>query len=295
MEPRLRGLPAGLLDQPFYGWARAVVTDPARFLLGDRLRDRIEQAIAQCDYLLVIISPNSLKSRWVKLELDSAMVRELENQKIVVIPTLLGGVRTGDLSLDLRGKHCLDFRTQDRYLPNLERLEKLCQLDLEENQKILRAAYKKEADFLFEPWRILWPSEETPELFAYKSPNGADGICRIERINLQNEKVVILCEDINSNPGMSITNCIEYLATQICDQYDIGPEKLVLITHHDTWYSHDNEWVLVSFEQRPPEHIFGDPNWEVMTVEDWRALGFRPRKRRAKDKPSSGVIWYSRR
>jgi hypothetical protein len=31
VEPRSRGLPGGLLDQPFYGWAGSVLEDSARF------------------------------------------------------------------------------------------------------------------------------------------------------------------------------------------------------------------------------------------------------------------------
>jgi len=38
-------------------------------------------------------------------------------------------------------------------------------------------------DYFFEPWRaIAWLEERRPFLFAYKSPNRCDGVCKIERL-----------------------------------------------------------------------------------------------------------------
>ena len=262
---------------------------------GDRLRDRINDAIPRCNYFVVVFSPNSINSSWVKLELDSASIRELESKEVVVIPALFGHIADTEIPQDLKGKKYLDFRDRKKYAGNLEDIAKLFEPNIGENQKSLRKLAKKDMEFIFKPWRILWSEEEKPELFAYKSPNRFDGVCRIERINLPDGRIVIMCEEVNENPGKSITNCIEYLALQVCEQYDIDPKQLVLLTHHDTWYSADNEWMLVNFARIPPENSFQEPSWQEMTEADWRSLGFRPRKRRVKNRPVSGVIWYRRK
>ena len=77
---------------------------------GDRLRDKIAQGITRCDRLLVLLTPHSINSSWVRVELDSAMIRELESNSVVVVPTLYGKIVVEDIPLDLRGKLYLDFR-----------------------------------------------------------------------------------------------------------------------------------------------------------------------------------------
>ncbi len=153
---------------------------------------------------------------------------------------------------------------------------------------------KGRMDFLYKPWKLIWQIEENPELFAYKSPNYCDGICRIERINLLDDRVVVICEEIDGNPGMSVTNAIEYIAFQICEQFNINPKQLVLIEHYDTWYCNEDEWNLVIFKKMPPESNFQGPEWKPMTNEDWRSLGFRPRQRGSKRRkqPTSLIRRY---
>jgi hypothetical protein len=148
---------------------------------------------------------------------------------------------------------------------------------------------------LHKPWRINYPAEEKPLLFAYKSPNRFDGICRIEQINLPDERTVVICEQIDENPGISITNAVEYIAEQICAQLNIDPQKLVMIQHYDTWYSYEKEWSLVTFKKIPPEGMFEEPQWIPMAGEDWRSLGFHPRRRSRKyrKEPSSLIRWDS--
>ena len=54
---------------------------------GDVLRERINEGIEQANYFLVVLSENSLKSSWVKFELNSAMIREIEERHVRVIPS----------------------------------------------------------------------------------------------------------------------------------------------------------------------------------------------------------------
>ncbi|MDO8613275.1 MAG: hypothetical protein Q7R32_10715 [Dehalococcoidia bacterium] len=150
--------------------------------------------------------------------------------------------------------------------------------------------------FLDKPWRFRLLVEDKPELFAYKAGNGFDGVCAIERIDLEDGRTAIICEEIDGNPGQSITNSIEHIATQLCDQFDIEPEMLVLIEHYDTWYARETEWDIVEFGRRSRESGFADPAWHPLSPHDWKMLGFRPRltSGRPRARPKSLVIRSAR-
>lgn len=84
---------------------------------GERLRNKINEAIWTCDYFLIVLSRHSIHSPWVQTELDSAMIRELNEKRVVVIPLVVGRTRICELPPDLQGKLCIDFRrlTSEKY------------------------------------------------------------------------------------------------------------------------------------------------------------------------------------
>lgn len=142
----------------------------------------------------------------------------------------------------------------------------------------LRHRFPEELGFTSQPWRYpLWQVANRPEFFAYKTANRIDGVCLIERIDLPDGRVVILCIETAGNPGNSITNCVEELCFQICERFEIPPDRLVWLEHYD--YSEDNEWSMVTFPRRPPERPFEDPSWTTMTADLWRGLFLKPKKK----------------
>jgi hypothetical protein len=56
--------------------------------VGDSLMQRIGQGIRENDYLIVVLSPDSVASEWVKKELAEAMQREIAEKRVVVLPIL---------------------------------------------------------------------------------------------------------------------------------------------------------------------------------------------------------------
>jgi TIR domain len=78
---------------------------------GEYIRDKISRGIDSARFMLLILSPNSVQSEWVKREIDAAMIREIESKNVTVIPLLIGDVLPNDCPSDLRGKKYLDFRT----------------------------------------------------------------------------------------------------------------------------------------------------------------------------------------
>ncbi|MEO3923464.1 toll/interleukin-1 receptor domain-containing protein [Micromonosporaceae bacterium B7E4] len=77
---------------------------------GDILRERISAGIADASFFLVVLSPESLASNWVKYELNAGMIDEIERGHVRVIPAIAGGATVADLPADLRAKYCLDLR-----------------------------------------------------------------------------------------------------------------------------------------------------------------------------------------
>lgn len=75
--------------------------------VGDSLVSKIQEGIQSSSWLVVVLSPNSAESSWVKRELASAMAEEIASDQVRVLPALLD-----DCSLPpfLRDKLYADFR-----------------------------------------------------------------------------------------------------------------------------------------------------------------------------------------
>ncbi len=142
----------------------------------------------------------------------------------------------------------------------------------------LRERFPSELQFTSMPWKFsFWQTADEPELFAYNAPNGADGVCLIERIDLPDGKIVIVCIAVAGSPGMSITNCVESLCFQVCERFEIPAERLVWMEHYD--YYEPPEWNLVTFAAIPPNAPFSDPTWITMDKGMWRNLRLRPKRK----------------
>jgi TIR domain len=74
--------------------------------IGDSLPQRLEEAIAGSRWLGVVLSPDSVTSRWVRAELDLALTLEIEGESITILPILL---RPCEIPLSLRRKSWADF------------------------------------------------------------------------------------------------------------------------------------------------------------------------------------------
>jgi hypothetical protein len=95
-------LAAQLVRNRVYVWL-----DRWELHVGDSITSRIEQAITTASALLVILSKASVESAWIKREINSGLVRELEERRVVVLPVL---VEDCAIPLFLRDKLYADFR-----------------------------------------------------------------------------------------------------------------------------------------------------------------------------------------
>lgn len=76
--------------------------------VGDSLIQKIQEAVAGASALLVILSKSSVRSEWTKKEINTGLLRELEEKRVVVLPVLLEDC---EIPLFLRDKLYADFRS----------------------------------------------------------------------------------------------------------------------------------------------------------------------------------------
>jgi len=93
--------------------------DEAEIQVGDSLIEKIREGIDRVEYVLAVVSERSIASRWVQRELDLASNREIEEQRVIVLPALLDDV---ELPGFLKGKYYADFRAPEKYEESLDLL-----------------------------------------------------------------------------------------------------------------------------------------------------------------------------
>lgn len=84
---------------------------------GDSLIDKIYKGVDESTYFIVILSPNSVNSRWVQKELNGALTKEETLQRRFLIPIKMAEC---DVPLSIADRIYADFT--DSYLTALEKL-----------------------------------------------------------------------------------------------------------------------------------------------------------------------------
>lgn len=85
-----------------------VFIDRWEMKLGDSITNKIQDAITDASFLMVILSKNSIASDWCKREITTGLMLELDKRRIVVLPIL---IEDCEIPLFLRDKFYADFRT----------------------------------------------------------------------------------------------------------------------------------------------------------------------------------------
>lgn len=108
-KPFVRRLAARLRENGVRVWL-----DEAELNVGDTLFGRIGGAIKEMGNFIVVLSLNSITSRWVQEELAAAMARQFKENQVVVLPVLLEDV--GDaMPAFLEDKIFADFRDLSKF------------------------------------------------------------------------------------------------------------------------------------------------------------------------------------
>jgi hypothetical protein len=77
--------------------------------VGDSLHEKVEQGIKSSSWLAVVLSPDSVESRWVRDELNAGYAKELERNSVFILPILY---RDCAIPGFLQDKLYADFRTE---------------------------------------------------------------------------------------------------------------------------------------------------------------------------------------
>ncbi|UOD32165.1 toll/interleukin-1 receptor domain-containing protein [Massilia violaceinigra] len=86
--------------------------DEAEINIGDSLIAKIREGLDQVDYVAAILSKASIASQWVTRELDIASNREIQEERVLVLPLVLEIV---ELPGFLKGKFYGDFTDRENY------------------------------------------------------------------------------------------------------------------------------------------------------------------------------------
>jgi hypothetical protein len=108
--------------------------------------------------------------------------------------------------------------------------------------------------------------------FTYKpSPFYRLAHCRI-RLYKHDGRQVVVASEVADNPGMSVTNAAEDLATQVVAYYKLDIERLIWIEHYpaDRRLDAPTTFDLVRFTWA--EGTASDPEWRRLTFEEVERL-----------------------
>lgn len=90
--------------------------------IGDDIVSRIKNEIYIADFVLVLITPNSVKSDWVQWEIGYTLDREINEQRKKLLPILMHG---NLLPAQIANRAYADFRTADLMETSYSKLIKL--------------------------------------------------------------------------------------------------------------------------------------------------------------------------
>lgn len=100
-KPFIRQLSADLAKENILVWL-----DEQQIKVGDSIGDKISQGLAESDYFVIALSDNSVNSEWVKKELNSALISEIESKKVKILPIKLSECNIPSL---IKDKKYADF------------------------------------------------------------------------------------------------------------------------------------------------------------------------------------------
>jgi hypothetical protein len=137
--------------------------------------------------------------------------------------------------------------------------------------------------------------------FDFAGLHGRPARCGLEIVGFADGRTVVFANELSDNPGVSVKNFAEELATIVCRMFLIDPAKLVWIEHYPAdpcpicsgsggktgrpCRACDGRgrrreaatYDLVALRLDPTGDL-SDPTWRPMREEDWRDLRLDPRQ-----------------
>lgn len=81
--------------------------DKREIIVGDSIVSRINEGLSETDFLLAVLSLQSIEKPWVKREISSTLMRQLGDKGVTILPVLLDDCNLPELLVDIK---YADFR-----------------------------------------------------------------------------------------------------------------------------------------------------------------------------------------
>lgn len=70
---------------------------------------------------------------------------------------------------------------------------------------------------------------------------------RVSKCQIEVKGNLVIVTELSDNPGTSVTNAAEIIATEVCKEYHIDPKELIYIEHYPKSTIMNETWDLVKF------------------------------------------------
>lgn len=107
-------------------------------------------------------------------------------------------------------------------------------------------------------------------------PTSGNGFCRLESQPLKDGRFLVIAYELPDNPGRSVTNAAEDIATQFAEAAGVGLDRLVWVESYALarMPGEAPSWDRCTFTPGPAgKFIERATSWKRMTPADWQTLG----------------------
>jgi hypothetical protein len=125
-----RKVTAALRGSSIHPWL-----DEDEIQIGDDFIKQMEKGLAECDFVVVLLTPHFLSGPWAQEEYRTTLERQVRNQCVILLPAL---IETCDIPRMLASKRYADFR--DDFGQGIEALSRTIKTRYEQEQRETREA-----------------------------------------------------------------------------------------------------------------------------------------------------------
>lgn len=117
-----------------------------------------------------------------------------------------------------------------------------------------------------------YPTNRLP----FKMSNGLPGVALIQRVDLPDGRVLVVCMNEDEKNDAPVNMVIEGRFASVCRLHRLDPRTIVWVEYTRGKFKRPEGlrggWEKVNFRGEPGQN----PEWEPMTSADWEALGTTP-------------------
>ncbi|MFX0141832.1 MAG: toll/interleukin-1 receptor domain-containing protein [Candidatus Hodarchaeota archaeon] len=200
--------------------------DEAELKLGDSLIEKLSTAIKKMNYLAVLLSKNSVSSKWVKKEVNIALNEEICGRKVKVLPLV---IENCSIPFFLRDKLYADFTKPENYINSLQLLLDRILQEKVVDAKLILQKYKqleeikkiKQVIFsLLEDEKLIKYTDTVPDILVPRAKKIKEICDEISEIDIYIEYLNVFLEELKNEDDIRST-AIFYICNEIFPSCDL--------------------------------------------------------------------------